>query len=94
MRERTDGDIRLEAPDWAEWMRKALHDLCQPLTTLDCLLYLSTPTGAGQAANPAALEQALNEAMVECSRMMTMVRAMQERLAIDEDPAQGARGGH
>jgi len=83
-----DGDIRLEASGAAMWMRKALHDLCQPLTALDCLLYLNSSPGgvdAGAASDPKALHQAIEGAAVECGRMMAMVREMQTRMAADEN---------
>ena len=33
-----------------DWIREALHDLCQPLTALECRLYLGTMgEGGGEA---------------------------------------------
>jgi hypothetical protein len=66
------------------WMRKALHDLCQPLTTLEGLLYLQTLT-RGNREEPVSADnevwQAIDEALHECNRMFAIVRVMQERLA-------------
>jgi len=81
------GDIRLEVAGASRWMRKALHDLCQPLTALDCLLYVGVGSNGGGTAGGAdskALEQALEGAARECGRMMEMVRAMQSRMAAEE----------
>jgi len=84
-----NGDLRLVEVDSSTWMRKALHDLCQPLTTLDCLLYLNRSSGGvGANPDPKALHEALEGAAFECSRMMAMVRAMQTRMAADEHAIQ------
>jgi hypothetical protein len=84
VRKAGDGDIRLEAAGSPAWMRKALHDLCQPLTTLDCLLYLSPASGAGEVEDSKVLHRALEGAAVECGRMITIVREMQTRMAAEE----------
>ena len=59
------------------WMRKALHDLAQPLTALECRLFLST---LEQDCGVDELRQAIAEALVQCQRMIGEVRAMQDRL--------------
>ena len=61
--------------DEQEWMRIALHDLCQPLTALECRLYL----GLGEPNEP-ALRLAMQEAMMQCERLIDGVRGMQIRL--------------
>ena len=82
----SDGDIRDATPNSSEWMRKALHDLCQPLTALDCLLCLNSMPGLNTSDDPdsAALQRTIGDAMVQCSRMMEVVRSMQSRISLDE----------
>ena len=66
-----------------EWMRKGLHDLCQPLTAMECRLYLTQMDGQHSSAGPAVeaeLRAAIQDAMTECRRMMHLLREMQERL--------------
>ncbi len=60
------------------YMRKALHDLCQPLTALECRLYLSH-SGCDDSSE---LKEAIAEGLQQCERMMAQVRAMQERLEV------------
>jgi len=62
----------------AEWLRSALHDFAQPLTTLECGLFLSTLNPDQDAR---ALRQTIDEAMVQCRRMLVCFRAMQEQLS-------------
>lgn len=60
------------------WLQKALHDLCQPLTALQCRLFLGTMTPAGGPQEELAeLRSAVRESLVQCDRMMTHVRIMQ-----------------
>lgn len=59
-----------------DWLSAALHDLCQPLTALECRLFLGL-----HEEGPEAMLEAMREAMVECERLMAGVRAMQSRLA-------------
>ena len=58
-----------------EWLRDALHDLCQPLTALECRLFL----GLSQQGE-AEMRTAIKEAMVQCERLIDGVRGMQIRL--------------
>ena len=62
-------------------MRAALHELSQPLTALECRLYLGA-MGTGGTPSDDAIEMraAIDEALRQCERMMTKVRAMQEHL--------------
>jgi hypothetical protein len=68
------------------WIRVALHDLCQPLTALECRLYLGTlevedaHEGAIVSPENLRLRDTLGDALAECERMMALVRGMQERL--------------
>jgi len=51
----------------------ALHDLCQPLTTLQCVLELA------QVCNtPEAYREAVDTALAECTRLTAMVDSMRE----------------
>ena len=53
----------------------ALHDLCQPLTTLQCRLEVAEVTGT-----PEAHRQAVTSGLVECARMVAAVKSMREAL--------------
>ena len=58
-----------------------MHDLCQPLTALECRLYLATmETGERVADETGEMKDAIREAMVECQRLMTRVRAIQDQI--------------
>ncbi len=63
-----------------DWIRRALHDLCQPLTALECRLYLGTMGEAGREATADEMRQTIVEGLVECERLMAQVRVMQDRL--------------
>jgi hypothetical protein len=70
-----------------DWIRVALHDLCQPLTALECRLYLATLEAEDlpephslASAELRILREAVRDALLECERMMVLVREMQERL--------------
>jgi hypothetical protein len=52
-----------------------LHDLCQPLTTLQCRLEVGL-----MDATPEALTDAIRDALQECSRMNRDIRILQDRL--------------
>ncbi len=58
-----------------EWMRDALHDLCQPLTALECRLFLGL-----REQDETEMRVAMKEAMVQCERLIDGVRGMQVRL--------------
>jgi hypothetical protein len=49
----------------------ALHDLCQPLTTLQCRLEL-----AGLHGTPEAYREAVDLGLVECARLTEAVGSM------------------
>ncbi len=63
------------------WLHKFLHDLAQPLTALECLLYVHRDPVAGESMDAALLRLVMEEGLVECGRMMALVRAMQQRMA-------------
>ena len=66
------------------WMRVALHDLCQPLTALECRLHLGTMDHNGRAPTAEEMLDTIHESLAECERMMRRVRAMQEKLYEDD----------
>ena len=68
-----------------EWLAEALHDLCQPLTALQCRLFLATMADSGERA--AEMEDAVRAGLQQCERTITLVRAMQQRMQRDEEAA-------
>jgi signal transduction histidine kinase len=52
-------------------LSKAIHDLCQPLTTLQCRLELAELLGT-----PEAYREGIEEGLAECRRMMAAVNTM------------------
>ncbi|HEX9199384.1 MAG TPA: hypothetical protein VF865_07485 [Acidobacteriaceae bacterium] len=52
---------------------RALHDLCQPLTTLQCRLELAKLEGT-----PDAYQAAVNLGLMECERLVAAVAAIRE----------------
>ncbi len=59
-------------------MEDALHDLCQPLTALQCRLFLATM--ASDAERAAEMEQSIVDALRQCERAIGLVRGMQDRM--------------
>ena len=51
----------------------ALHDLCQPLTVLQCKLELSLLKGGGEATHAAVVD-----GLHECRRLNAVVKTMRE----------------
>jgi len=67
-----------------DWMLKAMHDLCQPLTALECGLFLGTMSADG--VGPPTAEELMATilgALQQCERATAQVRAMQERMQIE-----------
>lgn len=65
-----------------EWVRRSIHDLCQPLTALQLLLYMGLAERVGdkaEAAEVVGLRKTLDEAIVECDKLVSLVRSMQQR---------------
>ncbi len=52
---------------------RALHDLCQPLTTLQCRLEIAGMTGTDEA-----YREAVDMGLAECVRLMQSVDSMRE----------------
>ena len=65
----------------SEWVRRALHDLSQPMTALECGLFIGTMSPDGVRA-PTAREllETILQALQQCERMSMQLRAMQERM--------------
>ena len=68
-----DESTRAEAAEELRRLSKALHDVCQPLTTLQCRLEL-----AGVLGTEAAYRDAVEQGLGECSRLMDAVEQMRE----------------
>lgn len=71
-------------------MDDALHGLCQPLTVLQCRLAMGELVGGIDA-----LQQAIADALVECTKVNLAVRLMREmlqhELQIDRDEQERMR---
>jgi len=52
---------------------RALHDLCQPLTTLQCRLEIAELTGTDQACR-----EAVERGLADCTRLAEAVASMRE----------------
>jgi hypothetical protein len=59
-----------------------LHDLCQPLTALQCRLEIG-----GMLGHAAALEEAVNGGLEETRRMFDVIARMRQRLLGIEEAA-------
>lgn len=68
---------RAAAADQVARMRQQLHDLAQPLTALECVLFLGT---LHQGEEQGGLRETIDDALVQCGRLMVGMRAMQESL--------------
>ena len=71
------------------WLAHALDDLCQPLTALECLLYVHQDPLEDDSLKATLLRRVMQEALVEVSRITDIVRAMQLRSAGTVDSKQG-----
>lgn len=87
------GDERLYEPradvDAAEQMGRALHSLCQPLTTLQCRLEMAELVGTMDG-----YREAVAHALAECNRLVDGVGLMREILRSDQpsEPRNLSRG--
>ncbi len=63
------------------WLRQGLHDLCQPLTALECLLYVNREPMPGDSLEAGLLRSVMAEGLIECGRMLVVVRELQDRMA-------------
>ena len=69
-------------------MDRALHELCQPLTTLQCGLEI-----AGLTGTPEAFREAVEMGLTECARLAQVIGSMREilRAARPTEATSGAR---
>ncbi len=66
----------LETRGWLlHELERELHDMCQPLTTLQCRLELGRVCG-----DPAALLDAVDGGLIETERLFARIREMRELL--------------
>jgi hypothetical protein len=69
--------------DLVERIDRALHNLCQPLTVMQCRLAMGDLLG-----EPDAMREAIREGLQECARMNQTVgtmRAMLQQAMMDTD---------
>ncbi len=57
-------------------MRRGLHDLAQPMTALQCRLWLGTVEEPGEGGFQVAMEESLRE----CERMIGSLRQLQDQV--------------
>jgi len=57
--------------DTLRQLNQALHDLCQPMTTLQCRLEMAGVVGTNEA-----YREAVDMGLAECSRLIDAVDAM------------------
>ncbi|HEY5057202.1 MAG TPA: hypothetical protein VII58_13640 [Acidobacteriaceae bacterium] len=62
---------RTDGQDEMQRLSKALHDLCQPLTTLQCRLEM-----AGVIGTATAYREAVEHGLDECGRLIDAVDSM------------------
>ncbi|MDQ2835559.1 MAG: hypothetical protein M3Y50_17815 [Acidobacteriota bacterium] len=60
---------------FAEQIDVALHDICQPLTVLQCRLAMGELIG-----EPDSMREAIREALKECARLNVTVEKMRKTL--------------
>lgn len=65
----------------------ALHDLCQPLTTLQCRLEM-----AGMIGTVEAYREAVEVGLTECARLAELVAAMREGVRAAQTAGSGEIG--
>jgi hypothetical protein len=64
-------------------MRELLHDLCQPLTALQCRLEIAKIHG-----DPELLLETVEDSLIETRRLVEAIAKMRERL-LSEEPGSG-----
>jgi hypothetical protein len=75
-------------PGFAARMDNALHELCQPLTVLQCRLAMGELIG-----DKAAMRDAITEALVECKRINLAIGLMRETLQHELEMDRNEREG-
>jgi hypothetical protein len=89
MRENTSGRAIDSAAQSGNtpWIREALHDLCQPLTALECGLYIGTMSPDGVRAPRAdELLATILEALAQAERLSAALRVIQDRMNSEGHP--------
>ncbi len=76
-----------QAGEVLEQMGHELHDLCQPLTTLQCRLEI-----AGLVGTAEAYREAVDLGLLECGRLVKGVHAMREILQAIRQAEDGVNG--
>ena len=66
------GFMSADKPDLMRGLRKGLHDVCQPLTTLQCRLYLGSLED-----DPAKLREGMAKCQVECEQVILQMTQLQ-----------------
>jgi hypothetical protein len=69
-----EGGTTIAVEDVLKEFSKGLHDLSQPLTTLQCRLYLGS-----MDENPT---ETIRQALEDCESLMARVHALQNRLQL------------
>ena len=67
----TESNVAADGVEELRRLSKALHDLCQPLTTLQCRLEMASVVGTD-----VGYREAVELGLVECSRLMEAVESM------------------
>jgi len=63
------------------WLPEALHHLSQPLTALQCVLYMGS--NIEPETHSHGMQQTIADALTQCARMAAIVTAMRERLEVE-----------
>lgn len=71
--------VRKGNPD-LERRHEELHDLCQPLTALQCRLEIGRMPG-----HPGGLEEAVEGSLEETRRLFEIIARIRQRLLADEE---------
>lgn len=87
MQQREEVCEQNKAGEVLEKIGLALHELCQPLTTLRCRLEIAGLVGTAQA-----YREAVDLGLVECGRLVDGVHAMRELLQSSRETGDGANG--
>ncbi len=70
-------ELLIAVEDVLKEFGKGLHDLSQPLTTLQCRLYLGS-----MDETPVAMSETIRQSLEDCERLMESVHTLQSRLAV------------
>ncbi len=87
MREMDEFSGRGACEDRMQQVSKAVHDLCQPLTTLQCRLEIAGLTGTAEA-----YREGVELGLVECARLVEAVRGIRAIVHASAHPTEVVRG--